>query len=191
VFKQSGALPLSLTSVKAYQQNSNITVEWGVENEMNVKQYIVERSADGQSFTPAATLTPLRNNGSNAAYQWIDANEVSGNNYYRVLSIDFNGKQQYSSVVKVFIGNVRPAIRVYPNPVAKGNINIQFVNQPKGIYGIKLINKPGQVIMIKQIKHDQGSSTETMQIDKGMAHGTYQLEITRPDGNVAKLNVLY
>ena len=107
-----------------------------------------------------------RNNGSAAGYQWVDANPVAGNNYYRISSVDINGKVLYSKVVKVFMGKSDPQIMVYPNPVTEGNINLQLVNQPKGTYAIKLINKLGQVMMTKQIKHDEGSSTESMQIDK-------------------------
>ena len=47
-------LPVTFTMVKAYQQNKKINVEWSVENEMNIKQYEVEKSTNGTEFTTLA-----------------------------------------------------------------------------------------------------------------------------------------
>ncbi|MGH2566037.1 MAG: hypothetical protein ACRDE5_16080, partial [Ginsengibacter sp.] len=41
VFTPPFALPLTFTSVKAYQQGTHINVEWNVDNELNMKQYEV------------------------------------------------------------------------------------------------------------------------------------------------------
>ena len=46
VFAPSVVLPVTFTSVKAYRQDKNINVEWRVENEMNIKQYEVEKSIE-------------------------------------------------------------------------------------------------------------------------------------------------
>ena len=50
VFAPSVVLPVTFTSVKAYRQDKNINVEWRVENEMNMKQYEVEKSTNGTQF---------------------------------------------------------------------------------------------------------------------------------------------
>jgi hypothetical protein len=65
------------------------------------------------------------------------------------------------------------------------------VNQPGGRYGIRLLNKLGQVIQSRQIEHAEGSSTELIKWDYKLAHGIYQLEVTRPDGSGKDINVLY
>ena len=93
--------------------------------------------------------------------------------------------------MKVFIGKGKQAISIYPNPVTNGTINLQLTNQPAGEYGIRLLNKMGQVMISKQINHDEGSSTETIQLNKYAAHGIYQLEVTKPDGSIININVMY
>ena len=189
VFAQAKVLALTSATVKAYRQNTGINVEWKVENESNIKQYEVEKSTDGNSYSKvnktAAKNTALSN------YNWLDANAVEGYNYYRIKSIDVNGKIEYSKVVKVFIGISRQEITVYPNPVKGGIINLQFNNEPKGIYGIRLLNKLGEVMISRQINHTGGNSTETIRIDNYSAHGTYQLELTKPDGNKVSVSVIY
>ncbi|MEP7142743.1 MAG: hypothetical protein ABI707_07725, partial [Ferruginibacter sp.] len=49
VFKSSeaGPLPVTYSSIKAYQKGDNIAVEWTVENEINISKYEVEKSTDG------------------------------------------------------------------------------------------------------------------------------------------------
>src|SRR5439155_26901973 len=112
----AGALPITFSVVKAFQQNNDIAVEWKIENEKNIKQYEVEKSADGQHFTLATTAIPKLNNSSNVNYQWLDVNAVAGNNYYRIKSIDINDEIQYSNIVKVLMGDGKSQIIIYPNP---------------------------------------------------------------------------
>lgn len=54
VFKASAVLPVTLTSVKAYQKDgNNIAVEWQVAQEQAIKQYEVEKSLNGSTFHKA------------------------------------------------------------------------------------------------------------------------------------------
>ena len=190
VFTQALVLPLTITSVKATQKSTGIQVEWVVENESSIKQYEVERSADARSFvkqhTAAAKNTALSN------YNWLDENYAAGNNYYRIKSIDNNGKIEYSKVVKVFAASASSQeITVFPNPVKEGDINLQMPNNAGGIYGVKLFNMSGHLIMAKQINHASGSSTETITLNKSIPGGKYNLKVTRPDGKAEKINLIF
>ncbi len=188
VFNISGALPVTFTSIKAYRQNRNINIEWNVENEMNIKNYTVEKSNDGVHFKPLITVAATR---SAADYQAMDDHPETGYNYYRIRSNDNNGKANYSKIVKVWMGNLQHEFTVYPNPATDGIINLQFVNQPAGKYGIRLLNKLGQVMLSKQIVHNEGSSNETLQLNHFISHGIYHLEITKPDTKKENIKVLY
>ncbi|MEP6948564.1 MAG: T9SS type A sorting domain-containing protein [Ginsengibacter sp.] len=189
VFKQLSTLPVTFTSIKAYQVNKNIAVEWKAENESNLRQYSVEKSVDGNHYATANTVAA--NNAALSNYNWLDVNPSQGYNYYRIFSTDVTGKTAYSTVVKVNMGSVKQMISIYPNPVTDGIINLQFTNEPAGNYGIRLLNKLGQVMISKQINHVEGNSTEMIQLDKYSAHGIYQLEVTRPDGKTVNIEVIY
>ena len=187
VFSPLQILPLSFTSIKAHQQNKDIAVEWEAENESNLKQYNVEKSVDAIHYTLANSTVAC--NTAKGNYSWLDVGPSGGNHYYRIVSIDKNGKTGYSKVVKVFMG--KQAISIYPNPVSNGTINLQLSNQPAGEYGVRLLNKLGQAIISKQISHKEGSSTEMIHIDKHSPYGIYQLEVTKPDGTVVNINMVY
>ena len=158
---------------------------------MNIKQYEVEKSINGTQFTTLAVKAATANGGRSAIYVTTDVNPVEGYNYYRVKSVDINGKTAYTNVVKVLMGSIKQDITIYPNPITDGMIHLQLMNQPEGKYGMRLLNKLGQVIVSRQINHAEGSSTELIKWDFNLAHGMYQLEVTKPDGSVKDINVLY
>ena len=105
--------------------------------------------------------------------------------------MDIDGKIAYTNIVKVLMGSIKQDITIYPNPITDGMIHLQLLNQPEGKYGLRLINKIGQIIVSKQINHAEGSSTELIKWDFNLAHGMYKLEVTKPDGSVKNINVLY
>ncbi|MDP4285210.1 MAG: hypothetical protein Q8891_12355 [Bacteroidota bacterium] len=185
----AGPLPVTFVSVNASLKNGDIAVEWKVENESNMSHYEVEQSIDGNRFTLAATVTAT--NLDAGAYSWLDENVTPGYHYYRIKSVDINGTIAYTQVVKVWVPAPREHIAIYPNPITDGVIHLQMTNLPKGRYGIRLLNKLGQVIVQKQINHPGGSTTQLIQWDYNLAHGMYQVEIIRPDGTVKDLNVMY
>ena len=92
-------LPVTFTSVKAWQQNKNITVQWKVANEINIKNYEVEKSVDGINFTKVNTTLSAGSFAGNYLYKWLDESAVAGDNYYRIKSNGINEKFSYSEAV--------------------------------------------------------------------------------------------
>jgi hypothetical protein len=182
-------LPVTFTAVKAAEKNGNIMVEWSVENEMNMQQYEVEKSADGNQFSKVAATSA--SNGAVNNYSWADKNALEGNNFYRIKSVDQNGKVNYTQIVKVKITIAAGAISIYPNPVTNGNINLQLTNLQAGNYGVRVLNPLGQVILSKVISHAGGSSAAPIPWNYKQARGVYQLEITSPGGEVKVIKVMY
>ena len=181
VFRTASTLPITLSTVKAYQKGSNIAVEWKVQNEAGIKHYEVEKSADGRAFSKAAIQVTTGNNNSTVNYKWLDVNAVTGNNYYRIRGVAQDGQVTYSQVVKVTIGKEKAGYAIYPNPLVTNTINLQFINQQKGTYIVRLLNNSGQLMLSKNISPDEGSSSESIEVGSGIAKGNYLLEIISPD----------
>jgi hypothetical protein len=189
VFRQSSTLPLTFVSIKAAQNDRNVVVDWHVENENNMQQYQVEKSIDGTHFEKVAT-TAAKNDGSEN-YQWIDEDATSGYNYYRVRSLSKDNNSLYSTVEKVFVGDLKSTINIYPNPITDGIIHLQFMNQAKGRYSIRLLNHLGQVVMAKKVEFAGGNGSEDINWNYNLNHGIYQLEVSKPDGSIEVIKVLY
>ncbi len=189
VFAPAKILAVSFSNIRAYQQNTNVNVEWKVENEINIRQYEIEKSIDGNSYIKAGS-TVARNTPA-SLYTWTDVEAATGYNYYRIKSVDVNGKIEYSKVVKVFIASAMQRITVYPNPIKEGIINIQLINQAKGTYAAKLVNANGETVLARKIDHDGSSSNKVINVQNIVARGIYSLEITTPEGKSVTNKLIY
>jgi N-acetylneuraminic acid mutarotase len=183
LWKLSYALiPVSLTSIKASQQNTGINVEWTFTQEMDMDRYEIEKSITGANLSRGGTVISSGNHSSTITYNWFDANPNHGANFYRIKMIGKDGKETYSQIVKVVIGK-GSSISIYPNPVTNNSFALQFNDQPKGSYDIRIINSAGQLIYKSVINHNGGSATQTIQLPMLLAKGMYSLEVVGVDGN--------
>ena len=174
------ALPVTFASIKAYQKDKDIAVEWKVENENNVKYYEIEHSIDGIHFSVKEQIAADNNFKGN--YLFEDNNPAAGMNYYRISGLNSDGKKTYSRTAEVFFEIIKSEISVYPNPLSGEKISLQFIHQPAGKYLIRLLNSSGQMILSEAFNHPGGTYTKLMKVNANAAHGIYQLEIIKPDG---------
>ena len=122
-------LPLTLLSFKAQQNAKSITCKWETTNEINVKDFNLERSTDGVSFVRVGTVVAAGNTTATSFYQYTDEsayNQNANTLYYRLKTNDINGKFSYSNVVLVKIGD-KQTLQLYPNP-AKDVITLNINN---------------------------------------------------------------
>ena len=182
VFKANSTLPVQFTHINATQKGASVQVDWKVATEQNIKQYVVEKSTNGINFV--AIATQAANNIDNSSYTAIDNSPITGSNYYRVLSTDNNGKQQYSNVAVVKIGGKQSSISVYPNPIAGNVMNLQLENIAKGNYTIQLVNTQGSVVMQTKLQHAGGSGTQSIDLPSTLSSGNYVLKAVDEKGVV-------
>jgi hypothetical protein len=175
VYRTSGVLPVTLTSVKAFQQNDGITVAWNTQSESGMQQYEVEKSANGTSFTKVNT-TPAKSGTSNS-YNYFDATPINGANYYRIKAISLNGDVKYSTIVVVRLGDKGTTVSVYPNPVKGNTISIALNGLNKGNYTLSVFNQLGQQVLNRVINHNGGNATQTFDLS-ALAAGVYEMRLS-------------
>ena len=195
--KATSPLPVTIISISSNRsRDKNIIVNWKTENEINIKQYELERSSDGISFDKINTQNARANYGKGAAYAHKDEGSLLGVNFYRVKAINENGQFQYSIIVKVSAAQTLPGISVYPNPIVDGKVNIYFTNNTAGNYTIQIANSIGQVVYRSRWNIPAGNNIRT--IDNGPRFkpwaipGVYQLSIfsEKGDSEVISLQVV-
>ncbi len=172
-FTAGVVLPVNFINVSAYRKTNTVQVNWKVDNEINIHHYEVESSLDGRSFAKAGTaaVTGLTD------YSIVDANAANTTLFYRVKSVGISSEIKYSAIVKLAADNARKTYTVAPNPVEGNELNIQFKNQPAGLYNIKLMNSTGQQVKSMEINHMGGNATQTIALPTGLTSGTYLLQI--------------
>lgn len=178
VFRPMNVLPVTMVNVKAEVKNSDIMVSWNVEDQKNVKSYVVERSADGSNFSAVGTVNAANLN----AYSFTDKNALSGVNYYRVVSVDIDGKKGMSTVVKATMNTIAEGLSVYPNPIAGNNVHLKMQVQSKGIYYVSIKNQLGQVIDSRQVDINGNQRTVDINPATKLTPGVYNVEVIAPAG---------
>jgi hypothetical protein len=144
---------------------------WVVTNQFNMKQYELQFSTDGNTFTTIATVGPRPFAGSNLSYDHMHHNYINGNNYYRLKSVDLDGRISYSTIVVI---NVREngSVVIYPNPVVDNLlVNYRGVNST---IQIDIMDAVGQVVYTNKMAV---ANPISIPVSK-MASGNYVLRIT-------------
>jgi len=181
----AAVLPVTFASVKGFEINKKIAIEWKVENEINIKKYEVERSSNGLDFNMLSSITVSGFKNDHNSYSWIDNQRLSGNSFYRIKSVDMDGTIKFSVIVKFTTGATgQGTITIYPNPIQGNIINLQFTSQTTGLYQLRLINNNGQVVYAGILPVNSPNSSQTIMTNTKLSCGIYQLEIKAPDNVV-------
>jgi len=181
IFYQSDSVPVNQFRIEAHRRGNNIDLEWKVNNQIKVERYEIEKSTDSIFFKKVFTQVATGSNGASIVYNWLDENAAPGNNYYRIKSINRTGQSNLSKVVNIALINANRDITVYPSVITGNTINMHWKEQPKGVYGILLLNDAGQVVLKTQLLHNGGSSFQTVKIDKQLNAGRYTIVLIKPD----------
>ena len=170
------ALPLQLVSFTANRTVNNISLVWNTENEVNVKQFIVERSLNGMEFLPLGSVSATNKDRAIYTYNDRDAISIAGKEklFYRLQMIDNDGKINYSNIVAVYPIKNSAGLSVYPNPVQGHQLNVRVVN-PFQTMQIKIMDASGRVY---KMINENGMNTRgqfTINVTD-LANGVYVLK---------------
>jgi hypothetical protein len=110
-------LPVELTSFVGTAKGNSVELVWKTASELNNDRFEIERSNDKQTFTKIGFVRGSGTTTEAKTYRFVDEG-VSGNLYYRLKQVDFDGAFAYSPVVEV---RVAPPAKFaleqnYPNP---------------------------------------------------------------------------
>lgn len=111
------SIPVNLVSFKAKDLDNGTQLDWVTASEINNEKFEIEHSADGIKFSRIGTVDGSGTTSEEKSYQFFHRAPVSGDNYYRLKQLDFDGGFEYSDIITInFESGDR--LRVYPNPVA-------------------------------------------------------------------------
>ena len=186
VFAEAVVLPVTITTLSAARSNTksnNVTINWKVENEINLQSYEVEHSTNGSTFKAFSTMNAAALNSGNMAYTQMHTQALSADNFYRIKANSVGGQVQYSATVKVAAINEKASISVYPNPVEGRAVQLRFVGQQPGRYQVQMVDAVGQVIYQSSVTVSSAVQTQQLSLPTSTAAGAYQLKVLAADGS--------
>lgn len=114
-------LPVNFIGIVASRDGDGVNVRWDVGDETDVREYQLEKSIDGASFSTVGTVAANRR----SVYSYTDLNAKAPVIYYRVKSVDIDGRSKFSGIIKIVNSTSYSSnIKVYPTP-ATSQITVQ------------------------------------------------------------------
>jgi hypothetical protein len=168
-------LPLTLVSFSATLQNSTTQLYWKTTNEVNVRNFSIEKSNDGINFYAIATVNANNNLVNN--YEFTDNSAIQQVAYYRLKMIDKDGSFQYSFIITLK-SKVSNRLSVYPNPA--NNFVTVVHGAPIGNASISVIDVVGKKLQTILINSNVQQTSFTL--NTVIKAGTYVLQYVDEKG---------
>jgi hypothetical protein len=173
-------LPLKLVAFNAMLNNNKTYLNWTTASEINVSHFVIERSPDGVNYSDAGIVFANGNYTDKTNYSFSDnlLNIQSGIVYYRLRSVDADGKAEYSDVRIIRISKQvdnNITILTYPNPVTNElRVTIPSNWQNKKVT-YELFQANGQVA--KKTESANSNQTETLNVNN-LSPGFYIIRVS-------------
>ncbi len=176
-YSASCTLPLTLLDFTATLNGKVAQLQWTTVTEINTKNFVVQRSADGRRFENIGTVNATGNSVQKISYQFTDAAVLSkgvSKIYYRLQMVDKDGKFSYSKVTIVNITPNGKIFVIYPNPVKDQLIVTSNASFNKA--EIKITDQSGKLIYRQEMQNVQAGIQNKVNV-VNLNKGVYYLQI--------------
>lgn len=178
-------LPVNFIGLVANRSADNlVNLKWDVTEEINVREYQVERSDNGSFFSPVGTVAAK----GKSIYSFNNPDISTAAIFYRVKSVDIDGRFKYSSIIKLSgssSNSYSDKLMIYPTP-SQDQITIAHKKLTRNAR-MTIISIDGKVL--KNITPATGTSHTITNID-GLTPGLYILKLEDGIGNSQTVKLL-
>jgi hypothetical protein len=158
-FSPLASTPLSLNGFSGSVVNNHTVLNWSTVNENNVNGFTIEKSFDGQNYSPLSLVNAK--NGTTNTYNYTDAVAISKLTYYRLKMTDKDGSFKYSNVVAVN-GKSSVHLEVFPNPASSTMLISHPQADAKAV--VKIVAADGRTVASYNVQ--QGATQSSIDVSK-------------------------
>ena len=165
-------LSLVFKTFTAEAKGTNSILTWNTASEVNTSNFVIEKSFDGVSYSTLSSVSALGK--ASNAYTFTDAtNKLNTTVYYRLKSLDKDGKFSYSTVVKVqFATSLK--LTLAPNPTTLTTKLSYEASATDAVARIIAANGT----LLKQVTLPAGSTATNINVSS-LAKGVYYVAIAK------------
>ncbi len=125
-------------------KNQTIQLNWSTASEQNSKDFSVQHSNDGLNWNTFGTVAAAGNSSSISNYGYKHNNAVKGNNFYRILQSDSDGKSSYSETKTIYL-SIAQEINIISSQVMNNVLQVQVHKTTQ----LALYNAEGKLLLKK------------------------------------------
>lgn len=168
-------LPVQFTTFTARPVQRTAMLRWQTATETNNEGFFVQHSTDGRHWQDLAFVAGHGDSQSPREYEFLHEKPYTGNNYYRLLQMDYDGRTAHSPVAQVAFGTTQGgSARLFPVP-AHTQLTLSLDQAYEAPLTVSVFRTTGQLVATHYI-----ASLQT-QVDIEVAHlpsGVYAVHIT-------------
>ncbi len=179
-------VPVTIEYFKGSKQSSGNLLDWKVAcyNSPTVSM-VLERSDDARKFEPINSITETATR-CLQPFSFVDASPLAGVNYYRLKTIDADGKVSYSTTVALINKDKGFEITsLMPNPV-KATAILSVISAKKTSMQVLVSDLAGRQLSKQMVTLLAGSNQVPLKLSN-LAAGTYQVTGITADGTATTL----
>ncbi len=173
----SAVLPIELMSFTAKCERYGALLEWATASERDNDYFIIEHSSDAMNFSEIARIAGAGNSISTLNYSYVDYNMFGGDNYYRLIQVDYDGTRSASEIIALNCGDQedKPVVEAYPNPF-NSELNVSLKNFNNTPAKIELFDMLGKLVYFEEVDSTLNQYDTTLQLGH-LAQATYTMRV--------------
>ncbi|MEP7110800.1 MAG: T9SS type A sorting domain-containing protein, partial [Ferruginibacter sp.] len=176
-------LPVTLLDFVGIMVNNKVNLSWKTTREINCREFMVEKSLDGDKFNRFAVVSAKGNSIYENRYNATDDKPYPGYTFYRLKMLDNDGRFRYSGIVKIKTPqNAVVVSSIFPNP-ASSKINFQIVADSRKTLTVQVFDLLGKKLADFALIVIRGVNEKQVFIE-GLASGPYFIQVKDAMGNV-------
>ena len=175
-----GPLPVKLSSFTGSYSNGIATLNWQTSQELNSDHFELFKSYDGVDFVSVTKITSAGFSNTIKNYSYQDHAGGSNNVFYRLKQVDINGKETFSSIVKISLG-ANSGVGIFPNPF-NNNFTVSLASTKASFATLKIQNTSGQLVFSKNINLNKGNNSVVItNLPSSLGSGIYYVTIVNDE----------
>jgi hypothetical protein len=172
----TGSLPVTLLDFSGKLKSNNVLLEWTTSFEINSKEFQIEKSTDGVTYSKLNTVAATGNSFTEKKYNYLDA-EATEINYYRLKMVDIDGYTKQSNIIVIKNSGILSQSITVTNMPFTDFINVRFAKVPKGKTMLRLFDLSGRLISVSEKSNPVSSIMQFDNYNKNIAKGIYLLQV--------------
>jgi|GEM_PF-995565 len=181
-------LPIKLNYFSAKKiSDQQVQIDWSTSTESNVKEFIVERSADAVDFSEIVRVVAKGYSSVETKYRVLDYAPLQGKNFYRFTTLGVDGDKSYTNIVLVKMNSATAtaSLDIYPNP-ARNETTVSFTNLPLNNNSIVVTDMTGAVVISMATLNGSSVKLNTSGLEAGM----YIVKVISTDGTTMQRKMI-
>ena len=152
-------------------------LKWQTASETNNQHFVIEQAFDGIDFKEIGRVEGAGTSTSRNSYEFIHDAPAMGNNYYRLVQVDFDGSIAESKTIVISTEKELTNIQIFPSPARNSISLLTKKDLPSCQY--RVLSITGQVLLMNTI--EAGDSRCEIDVST-LQSGIYSLQLLLPSG---------